>query len=328
MSTEAMPPVYNQSEIRDLGFGTVVSKESRVRLLNRDGTFNVTRKGLAFWTTLSFYHALLTMQWWKFVAAIAVVYTSANAMFAEAYVLCGPRALQTPGGGTGLGNAGHGFLQAFFFSVHTLSTIGYGNVVPSGLLANSVVAVESLLGLLGFALATGIIFARFARPTTKIMYSRNALIAPYRDITAFEFRVINARSNQIIELGAQVIFARFEQAQGEKLRRYYPLPLEREKVAFFPLSWTVVHPIDRNSPLYGLTQADLISADAEFLILLTGIDETFSETVHSRSSYKHNEIVWGAKFINVFNRADRRQQLSINLERFHGTEPAPLPAVQ
>lgn len=318
-----VPPIYNPEENRDLGFGTVVSTESHVRLLNRDGSFNVKRKGLGFWESISFYHALLTMAWWKFLALITLGYFGANAIFAAIYVWCGPGALQpspTPGTGPGTTAATAGFMDAFFFSVQTLSTIGYGNRVPVGLPANLVVSLESLLGLLGFALATGIMFARFSRPTASILYSRNAVVAPYKGITAFEFRVINARSNQIIELEAKLIFTRFEAVNGSNLRRYYSLPLERGKVAFFPLTWTIVHPIDEESPLRGLSHEDLIASSSEFLILLTGIDETFSDTVHSRSSYKAEEVVWNAKFINMFSKSDGGELLSVNLQKFHGIE--------
>ena len=322
MAIGPVPPIYNPEESRDLGFGSVVSTESHVRLLNRDGSFNVKRKGLGFLESINFYHAMLTMAWWKFLAMVTLGYFGANAIFALIYVWCGRGALQPPAspGTAPAGTAATSFVDAFFFSVQTLSTIGYGNLVPVGLLANTVVTLESLLGLLGFALATGIMFARFSRPTASILYSRNAVVAPYKGITAFEFRVINARSNQIIELGAKVIFTRFEKVNGSNLRRYYTLPLERSKVAFFPLTWTIVHPIDEESPLRGLSPEELVATSSEFLILLTGIDETFSQTVHSRSSYKAEEVVWNAKFINMFSKSDGGELLSVNLQKFHGIE--------
>ncbi len=323
MAIGPVPPIYNPEENRDLGFGSVVSTESHLRLLNRDGSFNVKRRGLGFWESISFYHALLTMSWWKFLAMVTLAYTGANAIFALIYIWCGPGALQstfTPRTAPGVSASASAFAEAFFFSVQTLSTIGYGHVVPVGLLANTVVAVESLLGLLMIALVTGIIFARFSRPTASILYSRNAVVAPYKGITAFEFRVINARSNQIIELEAKLIFTHFASVNGSNQRRYFSLPLERGKVAFFPLTWTIVHPIDSESPLFGLTQEELVASSSEFLILLTGIDETFSQTVHSRSSYKAEEVVWNAKFINMFSKSDGGELLSVNLQKFHGIE--------
>jgi inward rectifier potassium channel len=182
------------------------------------------------------------------------------------------------------------------------------------------VTLESLVGLLGFALATGLLFSRFSRPSASVLYSKSAVVAPYRGITAFEFRVINQRKSQLIELQAKVVMARFENINGSMQRRYYVLPLERSQVAFFPLSWTIVHPIDESSPLYRSTHEELLRSSAEFLVLLTGIDETFSQTVHSRSSYIAEEIVWDARFGNLFERSSGEQSLRVDIERFHAVE--------
>jgi len=303
--------VQKEDENRDLGFGSVVSRDSRSRLLNADGSFNVDRTGLSFWSSLSLYHSLLTMPWGKFLLLVVLGYIGTNAFFATLYVLCGPDALSIPVDG-GLASA---FARAFFFSVQTFSTIGYGHMYPKGLGANIIVAGESLFGLLGFAFAAGLLFARFSRPTAKIIFSKYAIIAPYRGITAFEFRIANARKNQIIELGAKVLFARFEESEGTSVRRFYALDLERSKVVFFPLSWTVVHPIDESSPLYGLTPDDLRKSNGEFLILLTGIDETFSQNVHTRSSYRGEDVIWNARFVNVFNSPTNSGELTIDVGR-------------
>jgi inward rectifier potassium channel len=213
-----------------------------------------------------------------------------------------------------------GLLRASFFSVQTFATIGYGQVSPVGLAANLTVTLESLIGLLGFALATGLLFARFSRPTAKIIFSRNAIIAPYHGINAFEFRITNARSNQIIEVEAKVLFSRFELVDGRSVRRFYPLPLERDKVAFLPLSWTIVHPIDEESPLRGLDADHMHDTNAEFLILLTGIDETFSQTVHTRSSYKAEEMVWDAKFSDIYRRPTADGELTADIRLLHSIE--------
>ena len=321
------PPITVQTaeeRDRDLGFGSVVSQQQHVRLLNRDGTFNVRRReSLA--DSLSYY-ALLMMSWPKFMALVIVSYGVINGIFAYLYVLCGPNGLQP----TANSELTSPFLRAFFFSIETFSTIGYGNVVPVGLAANVLVSIEALCGLLGFALATGLLFARFSRPTAKILFSDRALIAPYQSITSFQFRIINARNNQIIELGARVLFSRFEDSEGNRVRKYYQLPLEREKVVFFPLAWTIVHPIDKNSPMYGLSREDMLATDAEFLILLTGIDETFAQTVHARSSYRADELIWGAKFQNLYLYDDDGHILGVNMERFHAFErvqAAPMPAL-
>ncbi len=309
-------PIDSPEENRDLGFGAVVARESRLRLLNRDGSFNVAREGINHWSTINLYHALLTISWARFMGLICLGYLAINALFGAAFLLCGPDALRVPPE-LGIENR---FLQAFFFSVHTFGTIGYGNITPSGFAANLLVTIESLFGLLSVAFATGLLFARFSRPTARIIFSERAIVAPYRDLTAFEFRITNARDNQIIELSANVIFSRFVTENGRRVRRFSQVKLEREKVAFFSLSWTIVHPIDEESPLYGWTERDLAEAEAEFLILLTGIDETFSQTVHTRSSYRFDEVVWQAKFGDIYNPPTATGRLTIDVRKLHSIE--------
>jgi inward rectifier potassium channel len=276
----------------------------------------VERTGLSFWSSLSPYHSLVTISWWKFHALVAAFYLTANTIFALAFFFCGPSALEEQSGAP-LANT---FLKAFFFSVQTIATIGFGHIHPVGLPANLIVTIESLFGLLSFALATGLLFARFSRPTANILFSEKAVIAPYRGITAFEFRIANARKNQIVELEAQVLFSRLEEADGKQARRFYSLSLERSKVSFFPLSWTLVHPITDTSPLDGLRDHDLRSSDAEFLVLLMGIDETFSQLVHARSSYKASEIYWCTRFVSIFNRTSSSAPLSIDVRKLSSVE--------
>lgn len=317
MDTQRLTPNENE-ENRDLGFGTVVARESRRRLLNRDGSFNVARKGLNPLSSINFYHSLLTMPWWKFFLLVVAGYLATNSLFALGYYLCGPGALTAP---SELDISSR-YWRSFFFSIHTIATIGYGNITPVGMAPNILVSVEALTGMLGFALVTGILFARFSRPTAKIIFSSNAVIAPYRSIHAFEFRITNGRINQLIEVNAKVIYAQFEESGGKRIRKFYQLSLERESVAFFSLTWTVVHPIDEASPLYGRTRQDLIDAEAEFLILLTGIDETFSQTVHARSSYRADEVVWNARYGNIYNRPTPSGRLTVDVRRLHAIEPA------
>jgi inward rectifier potassium channel len=309
-------PLPTADEPRDLGFGSVMGGASQQRLVNRDGSFTSRRVGFSPFSYLNGYHALLTMTWPRFLGFVTAAYGAMNALFAGAYLLCGEEAL----GGTSAPLMGGRFLRAFFFSVDTFATIGYGNVVPVGAPANALVAVESLIGLLFVALLTGLVFARFARPTAAVMFSDVAVVAPYQGRTGFMFRVANARSNQLMELEAKVLYSRLD-GPG---RRYDQLKLERTRVVFFPLSWTIVHPIDETSPLWGLDHSDLVRKDAEFDILMSGIDETFSQTVHARSSYKPQELVFGARFANVYNPVDRRGTISIDVSRLSDIEPAPL----
>lgn len=294
----------------DLGFGALVARESRQRFLNPDGTFNVRRDGLGFWQSLSLYHYLLTITWPKFLGFVAFAYIGINAIFAALYVAAGPHALS----GAQPETLPLRFANAFFFSVHTLATIGYGIIAPVNLAANVMVTVESLVGLLGFATIGGLVFARFARPTARILFSRNAIIAPYRGINALMFRVVNQKSNQIVELQAKVMLSR-RKSGGTADREFIPLKLERDRVVFFPLSWTVVHPIDETSPFHGETEPAFRRCDAEILILLNGFDETFSQTVHTRSSYKGGEIVWGARFASMFNPPREDGVISVDIHR-------------
>lgn len=303
-------------EEQDLGLGAVVAQRSRERFLNRDGSFNVVRRGLPFLESLSPYHLLLTMSWTRFHGVLVGSYLVANGLFALAFLACGPAALKSDG------DLGGGFARAFFFSVETFSTIGYGNITPVGLAANAVMTTEALLGLLWVAMATGLLFARFSRPTAKVLFSRNAVVAPYRGITGLMFRVANGRSNQLIDLQARVMLGHFVTEHGRKVRRFENLTLERSEVMFFPLSWTVVHPIDETSPLWGVDADGLRAADGEVLILLSGIDETFSQTVHARSSYKPEEITWNSRFAGIFDSPSEGEPLAIDLHRLSEIEPA------
>ena len=303
---------------RDLGFGSVVSRDSRQRLLNRDGSFNVVREGLGLLATLAPYHLLLTISWAGFLAVVALLYLVLNLVFALLFLASGPDALAGPGSHM----LGGRFSQAFFFSIQTFATIGYGQIGPNGFAANMLVTIEALVGLMYQALATGLLFARFARPTAAILFSRHAIIAPYADIRSLQFRIANQRRrNEIIELGAQVLYTVFEaNDRGQLVRRYRLLPLERNKVTFFPLSWTIVHPIDENSPLAGKTREDLERDQAEILVLLTGVDETYEQTVHARTSYRADEIVWNARFQPVFRGESSSRLLAVDVSRLHDIE--------
>jgi inward rectifier potassium channel len=303
---------------RDLGFGAVVGRDSRQRLLNRDGSFNVARRGLGVLEGWAPYHLLLTMTWPRFFAVVAVVYVAINLLFAATFAAFGADAL------TGALEHGHGgtFARAFFFSVQTFATIGYGQVAPQGLGPNLVVTFEALVGLMFQALATGLLFARFARPTASIAFSRTAVIAPYAAGRALQFRIANRRRGEIIQLEAQVLFSYLENdGRGQRVRRYQVLPLERNKVTFFPLSWTIVHPIDSASPLATRTHEVLLQEEAEILVLLSGIDEAFAQTVHARTSYRPDEIVWNARFASVFT-SPRPGVVGIDIARLHEVERA------
>ena len=304
-------PQRSEDDNRDLGFGSRVLQQSHERFVNRDGSFNVSRTGFSFFRSLSVYHSLLTISWGGFFLLLIAFYFSTNLLFAIGYFLCGPGALA----GSRAAAYGDRFLEAFFFSVQTLATIGYGGLSPSGFAANFLVTIQALIGGLGFALSTGLVFARFSRPSAKIVFSERAVIAPYKDMTAFEFRVVNSRNNQLVEVQATVVLSRMEEHHAKRSRKFHELKLERTGVKLFPLHWVVVHPIDETSPLRDVTREQLAASDAEFIVLLSGIDETSSQSVHVRSSYKHDEVVWGSKFGDMFTTSDG--VIGVDLRKLH-----------
>lgn len=311
-----MPVPIVSEEDKDLGFGAKVAGESRQRFLNRDGTFNVRRTGIRQFSTLNLYHYLLTMSWKIFLLLVLLLYFLSNVVFGLFYTTLGAEALVD----TSSEPIANMFLRGFFFSVQTFATIGYGTIHPVGTFANLLVTIESYYSLLANALITGLVFARFSRPTAKIIFSETAVVAPYRGITGFMFRVVNSRNSQLIEVNAQITFSRFVEKDGKVSRKFDLLKLEREKIAFFPLSWTIVHPIDEKSPMFGITQEDFEKSEAEIVILLSAMDETFAQPVHTRSSYKSSEMKFGYKFADLYNKTGIDEPLSIDIRKLSEIE--------
>jgi inward rectifier potassium channel len=282
-------------ELDDLGFSSKYESKTQ-RLVNRDGSFNVDRKGLSFSESFNLYHWLISIHWFKFIVFVSASFLLVNIIFATLYYVDGIENLGIPENVKNI----NAYWEAFFFSTQTLTTVGYGRISPLSTTANIIASIESLLGLLVFAIATGLLYGRFSKPFAKIIYSKYALIAPFRDMTGFMFRTANKHKSQIIEAEVQVVFSRMEDVNGAEVRKFYNIKLEYSKINFFSSVWTVNHPINEFSPLYGMTEEDMHNSEGEFLILLKGFDDTFAQTVHSRFSFRHDEIIWGAKFRNIY----------------------------
>ncbi len=288
------------------------------RAINKDGQFNVRREG-ATWRDAHPYLYLISVSWTKFFGMIFLAFILTNTIFALLYAAIGIEHLK----GAEAPTEPLRFMNAFFFSAHTLTTVGYGNIWPSGPLANITTAVEALTGLMGFAIATGLFFGRFSRPSARIGFSPTAVIASYKGSTSLQFRIVNRRFNNLIEVEARVLLMTVEDCNGQLQRRFQDLPLERDQILFFPLTWTIVHPIDENSPLYGAKAEDLERLQSEIMVNLRAFDESFGQVVHVRYSYRYDEIVWGAKFMQAFE-VDDNGELRLDVSRVGEFEQAPI----
>jgi inward rectifier potassium channel len=300
----------------DLGFGR---SSTSSRNMNKDGSFNVERTGEPTFRHYEIYHRLITMSWPKFIVLIFVGYFVVNFLFACLYYFMGAEKLSMD---TSNMNEGEKFMEVFFFSSQTLTTLGYGRIAPVGPLASTVSAIEAMFGLLGFALATGLLYGRFSRPQSKLLYSDNAVVAPYRGISGLMFRLTNMRRNQLIEVEIDVNVGYTD--PETKTRNFINLALERKKINLFPTSWTIVHPINEESVLYGRTQNELEEMNIEIFVLLKAFDDTFSQTVYSRTSYRASEIVYGAKFLPMFRQMENGKTL-LDLRMINSMEKVALP---
>lgn len=292
---------------RELGFGSRVYRK-RLRLINPDGSFNVVKRGRDRFRWYDLYHNLITMSWLRFAGLVLVYYLGINLVFSLLYMIVG---LENLAGTTGESPLMQ-FMDAFFFSAQTVTTLGYGRISPIGTAASTIAAIESLVGLMGFALATGLIYGRFSRPIARIKFSESMVIAPYRGIKGLMLRLANERSSELIELELQLVYSFVEDESGR--RRFVPLELELSKVNFLSLSWTVVHPVDESSPLFGKSEEQLAHEDAEFLVMVKAFDDSFSTNVYQRTSYKYWDVVFNAKFTNIIHASDD-QKLHIDLSR-------------
>ncbi len=301
-----------QKEELELGFGSKNYKSS-IRFLNKDGGVNVKRTGLGWINNTDIYHSLISASIYKLIFIIISSYIVVNLVFAAVYYIVGAEHF---GGLDVEGGSGfQKFMGLFFFSAQTITTLGYGHIYPIGNAASIAAAVESLLGLLSFAIATGVLYGRFSRPKSHVLYSKNILVSPYKESNAIMFRVTNKKQYELIE--SEVSFMLTMNNPESNRREFYNLKLELSKINFLAMSWTLVHHIKEESPLYGLSKSQMVELDAEFIILIKAINDTYSQMVYSRNSYKAQDLVENAKFKPLVPEATKKGTLRISVTDIH-----------
>lgn len=273
-----------------------------------EANLSYVRVGLRTDRRHDLYHWLIRSSWGVLFGILVSVFLVINCVFAAVYLLLGD----------GVANAQPGsFADVFFFSVQTIATIGYGVMAPRSVAAHLVVTAEVLCGFIMLAVVTGLTFAKFSRPTARVLFSKSSLISPRDGVPSFVFRMANARGTSMVEASAHVVFSRNEiTAEGESVRRFYDLPLVRNQNILFALSWTVVHPIHEDSPLFGQTAESLAASEAAIIVSVTGVDEVLGQTVHARYAYASQDVHWGRRFADILS-VDENGRRTIDYRRFH-----------
>lgn len=294
------------------GFGANASDYGG-RFVNKNGQANIKKKGVNFWERISWYHAMLAIPRWKFLFLVFAFFIIANFIFACIYYFVGVEHLS----GMNTDSELKKFGEAFFFSAQTFTTVGYGRISPSGFLTSTIAAFEALIGLLTFALATGLFYGRFSKPTAYLKFSGNAIIAPFKDGTALMLRIAPFKNTTLTDAEAKVTLGMAVEENGKITNKFFPLQLEYHNVNALTLSWTIVHPITEESPLYGFSKEDFENTRGEILIFIKAFDDMFSNTVVARSSYTFREIIYGAKFIPMYHRNNDADATILDLEKLN-----------
>ena len=284
------------------------------RFVNRDGTFNVRKEGVPFYHRFSLYHTMLNMPSWKFFGTLFSFYLIVNFIFGSVYYFIGAPEFVGVLGTT----PWQYFKEMFFFSTETYTTVGYGRVNPIGDAANSVAALESMLGFLSFAIATGLLYGRFSKPKAFLLFSKDALISPYREGSALMFRFATYKDNHTMtNVDIKVNAAMLVEENGKTVYKFYDLNLERNHVESLPMNWTVVHPLTSDSPLYDFTREDMKKADLEIYVSIRAFDDVYSNIVQQRTSYTWEEILFGRKFVQMYRESDDGKTTIVELQRLH-----------
>lgn len=298
---------------KNTGFGTNASSYGG-RFVNKDGKANVEKRGMHVLQRISWYHTMIDMPGWRFILVILTFYVTINFIFASIYYGIGIEHLN------GISNADSvwvKFGQAYFFSAQTFTTVGYGHISPSGFLTSALSAGEALIGLLSFAIATGLFFGRFSKPTAFLKFSHNAIIAPYAENTALMIRITPFKNTNFTDAEAKMTLGMSIEENGRMTNKFYALELELDRINALTLSWTLVHPITENSPLYKFTNTDFKNTNGEILVFIKTFDDMFSNTVAARTSYTFDEVVYGAKFEPMYTRSTDNSKTILNLDKLN-----------
>lgn len=306
-----------QKNTENSGFGDHASG----RFINKDGLPNVNRKGIRVFSRFSWYHTMLELSTFTFLSYLVIAYIAVNLLFALIYYLIGVEHLT----GIDKSTPGNEFIDVFFFSSQTFTTVGYGRIAPVGFTASMVATFEAFLGLLTFAIATGLFYGRFSRPRAFLKFSDIVVIAPFGNQAALMFRLAPYKNNALSDAEVIVSAAIETMESGSPKTRFYTLKTQLSKINTLALNWTIVHVIDEESPFYGFTAKDFSNTDIEIIVHVRAFDEVFSNTVVQRTSYISKEMIYGAKFVPMYFPDKSRLSTVLDLSKISDYQQAALP---